>query len=115
MNETTREERVTIERSVRFGRLIIGGGVIGAVVLMLVSAVFPVLPEAEYTLGQVVGLMALYGAVAGMLLGALLALLLAAVSRRSRGEAVVQHDTVGSKPEAQAKQSDTATENSDIG
>lgn len=96
MTSSTQEERVTIERSVRYGRLIVGGAVLGAVVMVVVSLVFPVLPQAEYTLGQIVGLMALYGAAGGLCLGALVSLGLAAIARRRHVEATVEHDTVRS-------------------
>ena len=90
--EVTQRE-VTLERSVRVGRIVIGGLVAGALVAMIACLFFPIEEGAEYTLGQIVGFMALIGAAIGAGLGSLFALLLGAVARRRRGTGIaIQSD-----------------------
>lgn len=84
---------VTLQRSVRYGRVIIGTTVLAAMLAMLGSLLFPVSEGADYTLGQAVGFMALIGAAIGLGVGGVLALILGAVARRSRGSGVaIQSD-----------------------
>ncbi|MBL3698954.1 hypothetical protein [Leucobacter luti] len=90
---TVVEREVTLQRSVRYGRVIVGFALLGALLGMLASLVFPVLDDANYTMGQIAGFMALIGAAIGLLLGGVLALILGAVARRSRGRGVaIQSD-----------------------
>lgn len=84
---------VGLQRSVRFGRIIIAVAALGAVAGLVASLFFPVQEGANYELGQVAGLMAVVGAAIGLTLGALLALLLGIVAKRKRGAAIaVQTD-----------------------
>lgn len=85
--ETVRHE-VSIVRTVRYGRVLIGAAVLGAVVLAIASLIVPADPEAEYTLAQVVGFMALIGAVLGLALGAVVSIILAASVKRRHGSGV---------------------------
>lgn len=88
-----REVEVTIERSVRFGRILIAGAIAGAAIAALLSILFPVDLNADYSLGQITGFMLLIGAAIGLFLGACLSLILAAVAKRRRGHAVaIQSD-----------------------
>lgn len=87
------EREVVLQRSVRYGRILIVGLVLGAVVAMLASLLFPVGENADYTLGQAAGFMALIGGAIGLFLGGLLALILGVVARRSSGRGVaIQSD-----------------------
>lgn len=86
IEETTRE--VTLQRSVRYGRVLTVGAVLGAAVATLLSLVFPIEEGAEYTMGQVVGFMALIGGAIGLGAGGLLALFLGLAARRRRGSGV---------------------------
>lgn len=87
------EREVTLERSVRVGRIVITGIIAGAFIAMLACLFFPIEEGAEYTLGQVVGFMALIGAAIGAGLSGLFAILLGAVARRQRGTGVaIQSD-----------------------
>lgn len=87
------EREVTLQRSVRYGRLLIGGLVLGAAVALLISVVFPVAEGADYTLGQAAGFTALIGAAVGLGLGGLLGLVLGFFARRSSGRGVaIQSD-----------------------
>lgn len=84
---------VSLQRSVRYTRLLIVGAVLGAVAFALASLAFPVAPESEYTVGQIAGFMAVVGAVLGLALGGVLGLILAAAVKRRRGAGVaVQAD-----------------------
>ncbi|MCW2288857.1 hypothetical protein [Leucobacter luti] len=87
------EREVTLQRSVRYGRVIVGLALLGAVVGMIASAFFPILDDANYTLGQIAGFMALIGGAIGLFLGGVLALILGVIARRTRGRGVaIQSD-----------------------
>lgn len=87
------EREVTLQRSVRYGRLLIGGLVVGVVVAVIASVLFPVSEGADYTLGQAAGFMALIGGAFGLGLGGLLGLILGFFARRSSGSGVaIQSD-----------------------
>lgn len=87
------EREVTLQRSVRVGRVVIGTAIAGALVAALLSLVFPVEEGAEYTLGEVTGFAALIGAAIGLGLGGLLVIVLGAVAKRQRGTGVaIQSD-----------------------
>lgn len=88
------EETVRVERSVRYGRVVVGTAILGALVATFLTLAFPVASK-EYTLGQVVGFMALVGAAIGLALGAVLSLILTRVARRQQGTAVAKHSDVG--------------------
>lgn len=91
VTEASRE--VTLQRSVRYGRVLVGIAALGAIIAMLLVLVFPVAEKADYTLGQAVGFMAVIGAAIGLGIGALLSLVLGVIARRSRGSGVaIQSD-----------------------
>lgn len=91
---TVDEETVQVVRSVRFGRVIIGGAILGAVIATLITLSFPVL-SADYTMGQVVGFMALVGAGLGLAAGSVLALILNRSAAKRHGTAVAKRSDVG--------------------
>lgn len=78
-------QTVELRRSVRYGRLLIGGAVLGALVASLITIFTPIPDGALYTLGQITGFMLLIGGVIGLAVGGLLALLLTLVARRQHG------------------------------
>jgi len=86
--ETATTLEVGLERSVRYGPILIGGAIIGAVIAAVVALLFPISEDAEYTMGQVVGFVAVLGGAAGLALGAVLALVLGRVAKRSRGAGI---------------------------
>ena len=94
MSEEETEQRVTIVRSVRFGRVIIGTAVLGIVIAVLLTLLFPV-NEAEYTLAQIVGFMALVGAAIGLAVGSALALFLNWIAGKQHGTAIAKRRDVG--------------------
>lgn len=79
---------VALQRSVRYGRVMISGAVLGAVLGAVMSLVFPVVDGADYELSQVVGIALVFGGVIGLALGGLLALLLGIAAKRKRGAAM---------------------------
>lgn len=88
------EEQVEVIRSVRFGRVIVGGAVLGAVIAALVTLSFPVASQ-DYTMAQIVGFMSLIGAGIGLALGGALSLILARVAAKRHGIAVAKRSDVG--------------------
>ena len=82
-------QTVELRRSVRYGRLLIGGAVLGALVASLITIFTPIPDGALYTLGQITGFMLLIGGVIGLAIGGLLALLLTLVARRQHGTGAV--------------------------
>ena len=82
------EQPVELERTVRYGRILIVATVIGAVVAALITLMFPIPPDENYTMGQIVGFMLVAGAAVGLALGAILALVLGRVAKRHRGSGV---------------------------
>ena len=89
--ETPRE--VSLQRSVRYGRILIVAALLGAVLGAVACLLFPIAEDAEYTMGQVVGFMVLIGGAIGLAVGGILSLVLGAVARRQRGTGVaIQED-----------------------
>lgn len=88
------EREVQIVRSVRHGRIIVAGAVLGGVVGVLVSLAFPVPGDADYTAVQIAGFVALVGACVGLGLGSVLALLLGFSVRRYKGTGFAVRDEV---------------------
>ena len=88
--ETAHEPvEVEIERSVRFGRIIITGTILGSVLVTLLSLMFPVSDPNEYDRWQSIGLSIVYGAALGLALSSLLSLLLWQSAKRKHGRAIV--------------------------
>lgn len=85
---TRTEREVTLQRSVRIGRIMIGFGVIGVLVAVVWSLMKPVAEGATYTLAQATGFMSLIGAVVGITVGGLVSLILVAVAKRNTGTGV---------------------------
>lgn len=88
------EQPVRLQRSVRFGRVIVGTAVLGVVIAVFLTMLFPV-NEAEYTLIQIVGFMALVGAAIGLAVGAILALVLNRIAGKQQGTAIAKRRDVG--------------------
>lgn len=84
---------VGLQRSVRFGRILIVASALGAIIGAVISLFFPVAEDADYELGQAVGLMVVVGAAVGLALGAILSLFLGFLASRNTGAAIaVQTD-----------------------
>jgi len=89
------QEEVQLVRTVRYGRLLVAGAIVGAVIAGVVAMLLPVPDGATYELGQAVGVALIAGAIIGLALGGALALLLGLVAKRSRGAALAMHSDVG--------------------
>lgn len=87
------EVEVTLQRSVRVGRVIVGTAFAGVLIAALLALVFPVAEKADYTLAQVVGFMALIGGAIGLGVGGVVALFLGSAAKRRRGTGIaIQSD-----------------------
>ena len=95
------QQVVELQRSVRYGRLLIGGAVVGGVIGALATTFFPIAEGSLYSLGQIAGFMLLVGAVIGLAVGGILSLGLTLVARRNHGTGVVSIET-GSDAQADA-------------
>lgn len=85
---TRTEQQVELKRSVRYGRILIVAAIFGAIIAALITLMFPIPPNENYTMGQIVGFMLVVGAVAGLALGAILSLILGRVAKRTSGSGV---------------------------
>ncbi|MEB4614523.1 hypothetical protein [Leucobacter sp. M11] len=92
--EVRTEEPVVVERSVRYGRILTVSIAIGIILGAVITTMFPIAQDANYTLGQAVGFFALIGGVIGLTLGAILCLVLSAAARRRRVSARAVHTDV---------------------
>lgn len=82
------EREVTLVRGVRYGRIIISFGIAGVIVAMMASLMIPVAADANYTIGQIIGFMALIGGVIGLAVGGIVSVILGAVAKRRTGTGV---------------------------
>ena len=87
------ESTVKICRAPKIGAFLVVGGLIGALVTLVLTAQFPVDPNVGFI--ALFGYFCLFGIPAGVLLGALLALLLDRISRRRAREVVAERESVG--------------------
>ncbi|MFC5337974.1 hypothetical protein [Leucobacter denitrificans] len=94
------QQTVELQRSVRYGRLLIGGAILGGALGALITLFFPIPEGALYTMRQIAGFMLLIGAVIGLAIGGVLSLVLTAVAKRKRGTAVVDHVVAHEVPAA---------------
>jgi hypothetical protein len=93
---TTRAE-VRIRRVPKFGRFLVLGGGLGAVVTFILTASFPSDPHVGF--GPLFGYFLIYGVPAGVVLGALIALALDRISNRRGASVIAEHTTVDPLPE----------------
>lgn len=88
------EVEVGIERSVRWGRLLLVGAVVGGVLAVMITLMFPVEEGSLYEMRQIAGFMLLIGAAFGLALGALLGFILNISAKKKRGTGVAIHTDV---------------------
>jgi hypothetical protein len=87
------EHEVTLQRTVRYGRVLVGTAALGAIVAMLACLLFPIPEGAEYTMGQVIGFSAIIGAAIGLGVGGLFSLVLGFLAKRGSGVGIaIQRD-----------------------
>jgi hypothetical protein len=102
---TVADAEVRIRRAPRYPIFLILGGGLGAVVTFVLTALFPVDPAVGF--GALFGYFAIYGVPAGVLVGAVVAIVLDRVSSRRAKSVVVEHTTVDPRP-ADARPDDSA-------
>jgi hypothetical protein len=86
-------EKVTVRRAPKFPAFMIVGGGVGAIVTFIVTNLFPVDPAVGFL--PLFGYFALYGITAGVVLGAVLALILDRVATRRAKQVDVEVVTEG--------------------
>lgn len=84
-------DAVTVRRAPRYGRFLMLGGALGAVVALILTVTFPDNPE--FDKGQVFGFLLLACGAIGVALGALVALLLDRALEKRAGSAVAEHES----------------------
>ncbi|MGO3146278.1 MAG: hypothetical protein ACTIJ6_01225 [Leucobacter sp.] len=87
------QQTVELRRTVRYGRLLIVGAIVGAAIASLVTLLFPIAEGAMYTMGQIAGFMLLIGGIIGLAIGGVIALVLTSVAKRNQGTGVVSQVT----------------------
>lgn len=93
------DDTVTIHRAPRYLRFMIAGGVVGVLVALVLTFSFP--EPAGFDFSQVFGFLALFCAVVGFALGAVVALLVDRASRRAARTIVVERVEGGEEPDSQ--------------
>ena len=81
MSDSSTETQVTIRRAPKYPIFLILGGALGAIVTLVLTMLQPADPNVGYA--ALFGYFLLYGVPAGVLFGALVAIVLDAISRRT--------------------------------
>lgn len=104
----TRDE-VAVRRAPKFSVFILGGAVVGFIATLIVTSLFPVDPAVGF--GALVGYFSIYGVSAGVVIGALVALVLDRRSSKRARTVTVEHIVEGgvAEPDDAAVASDDAT------
>lgn len=93
MNESTTETEVTIRRAPKFPVFLILGGALGAIATLALTLSQPADPNVGYS--ALFGYFLLFGLPAGVVLGALVAILLDFVSKRRAKRVTAEFTTTG--------------------
>lgn len=94
------DQEVTIRRAPRIGVFLVVGGMLGALVTLILTSLFE--PDPNVGFAGSFGYFLIFGLPAGVLLGALVALIIDASSRRRTRAAVAVRDVVEEEPEPEA-------------
>jgi hypothetical protein len=94
---STTQAEVRIRRVPKFGRFLVLGAGLGAVVTFILTASFPSDPNVGF--GPLFGYFLIYGVPAGVVLGAVVALALDRFSNRRSASVTAEHTTVDPLPE----------------
>ena len=87
-------DRVTVRRAPRIPAFIGLGAVVGALVTLILTSLFPVDPAVGF--GALFAYFALYGVTGGVVLGALVGIILDRISTRRAKSVEVEHSTTES-------------------
>lgn len=88
--------RVAIRRAPRLGTFLFLGGAVGAIGTLVLTSLFPADPAVGFAASF--GYFALFGVPAGVLLGAVVGLVLDAISLRRSRTVAVERDVVSGAP-----------------
>lgn len=94
--ELTTESSVKVRRAPKYPAFIIVGAGVGIIATLILVSLFPVDPATGFA--ATFAYFALYGVTAGVLVGAVLALVLDRVTMRRSREATAEHTTVEAPP-----------------
>ena len=94
--QSVSEDTVRIRRAPKYATFIILGGALGAIVTLILTMSQPADPNVGY--GALFGYFLLYGIPAGVALGAVVALILDASSRRKSRIVEAEHTVVDAPP-----------------
>lgn len=97
MSQPQTTEQVTVRRAPKFPAFMIVGGGIGAIVTLTLTSLFRADPSVGF--GASFAYFALFGVPAGVVLGAVLALVLDRVSTRRAKTVTAEHESVEATPE----------------
>ena len=89
---STTQDSATIRRAPKLGVFLIIGGGLGAIVTFILTALFPV--DKTVGFGALLGYFLLYGIPAGVVVGAVVALILDRRSKRKATPVTVKHESV---------------------
>ena len=92
MSDSKTQTEVTIRRAPKYPIFLILGGALGSIVTLVLTMLQPADPNVGYA--ALFGYFLLYGLPAGVLLGALVAIVLDAISRRTAKRGVAERTTV---------------------
>ncbi|GGF29764.1 hypothetical protein [Subtercola lobariae] len=104
------DDSVRIHRAPRYFRFMVAGGVVGLIVALILTFSFPEPPGFDFS--QVFGFLALFLAVFGFAVGAVVALLVDRASRRAARTVMMEHVEGGENPEGIESPAGTAIEQS---
>jgi hypothetical protein len=94
--ETTAEAEVTVRRAPKYPVFLLLGGVLGLLATLILTSLYPVDPTIGF--GTLFGYFLIYGVPAGVLLGALVAILLDVISVRRAKRVRAEQTTVDALP-----------------
>lgn len=91
MSQKPEVDQVTVRRAPKFPAFIIVGGGIGAIVTFVLTSLYPVDPNVGF--GALFAYFALFGVTAGVVLGALLAIILDRRATKRAKTATIERET----------------------
>lgn len=97
MTEHPETDQVKIRRAPKFGAFMVVGGVLGFIAILILTSLFPTDPAVG--LPATVAYFSLYGVSAGVVLGAVVALILDRRSSKRAKSISVEHEEVVAEPE----------------
>ena len=96
MSQQPETDQVKIRRAPKFGAFMVVGGVLGFIAILILTSLFPTDPSVG--LPATVAYFSLYGVSAGVVLGAVVALILDRVSSKRAKSISVEHEEVVAEP-----------------